>query len=112
MFPGNGSVVAGNSGRPQFENGDGSTPFSGHGGAGGCSDPAGANTCCFQIARCCLISLASVGIRMGLAEAVAALPATTAAARVIAPTPRAMRLFIVISLLAPCQGHQRGGPKS
>jgi hypothetical protein len=94
MFPGNGSVVAGNSGRPQLENGDGSIPFSGHGGAGGCSEPTGANTCWCQIARCVAISLEMVGIRIGLAEAAAAPPAATAAATAIAPITRALRLFI------------------
>ena len=94
MLPGNGSVVAGNSGRPQLENGDGSIPFSGHGGAGGCSEPVGANTCCCQIARCVAASLDTVGIRIGLADAAATLPAANAVATVIAPITRAKRLFI------------------
>ena len=93
MLPGNGSVVAGNSGSPQLENGAGSIPFSGHGGAGGCSEPIGANTCCSQIARWVATSLDTVGMRIGLADAVAP-PAANALTTAMAPIARAMRLFI------------------
>ena len=94
MFPGTGSVVAGNSGRPQFENGEGSIPFSGHGGAGGCSDPTGANTCCFQIARCAWTSFFSVGMRIGLADAATAPQPSMATTTAVAVTPRSKLLFI------------------
>src|SRR3954471_21272346 len=80
MLPGNGSVVAGNSGSPQFENGAGSKPFSGHGGAGGWSLPTGAKTWSAQIAFCWRTSLASVGMTIGLADAGPAHTARAAAA--------------------------------
>src|SRR5436305_9235251 len=80
MLPGNGSVVAGNSGRAQLENGAGSIPFSGHGGAGGWSLPTGAKTCCAQIAFCVWTSLAIVGMRIGWAAAGLADTARAAAA--------------------------------
>src|SRR3954452_17958349 len=80
MSPGYGNVVAGNSGSPQLENGAGSIPFSGHGGAGGWSLPTGAKTWSAQIAFCCWRSLASVGMRIGLAAAGPAHTARAAAA--------------------------------
>ena len=94
MLPGKGSVVAGNSGSPQFENGEGSIPFSGHGGAGGWRDPTGANTCCFQIARCDWISFLSVGMRIGLADAAIAPAPNMAATTAVAVIPRSKRLVI------------------
>src|SRR5438067_10764401 len=99
MLPGYGSVVAGNSGRPQLENGEGNRPFSGHGGAGGCSDPSGANTCRCQIACCWLSALLSVGIRIGLAPAGAAVAARTgiAAARAI---PNSRRFIVSLPLVS------------
>src|SRR3954451_15973943 len=80
MLPGNGSVVAGNSGSPQFENGAGSIPLSGHGGAGGWSLPTGANTCCCQMPVWVSTSLEIVGMRIGLAAAVLAQQASATAA--------------------------------
>ena len=94
MLPSTGSVVAGNSGRPQFENGDGSMPFSGQGGAGGCSDPTGANTCCCQYARCICTSFCSVGMKIVLADAATAPPPNNPATTAAAPTPRSKRLLI------------------
>src|ERR1700757_783887 len=85
MLPGTGSVVAGNSGRPQLENGAGSRPFSGHGGAGGWSVPIGAKTCWAQIAFWVAISFWIVSIRIGFADAVAAPRHISAAASAATP---------------------------
>ena len=51
-----------NEGSPQLDIGEGRRPFSGHGGAGGCSDPAGANTCGAQIVCCFWASCFMFGI--------------------------------------------------
>ncbi len=99
--PGTGSVVAGNSGRPQFENGAGSSPFSGQGGAGGWSAPSGANTCCAQIACCSLISFWSVGMRIGLAAAVPTLSVSPASAMTTNVPTLPRRLVMVIRLKTP-----------
>src|SRR5947209_6546736 len=105
MLPGYGRVVAGNSGKPQLENGDGRRPFSGHGGAGGCSDPRGANTWRCQTACCWLSALVSVGIRIGLAPADAAVAARTgmAAARAI-PNSRRFILSLPLVWAYPADG--------
>jgi hypothetical protein len=95
MLPRYGRVVAGNSGRPQFENGAGSIPFSGHGGAGGVSAPTGANTCCSQIACSCWASLVMVGSRIGLAAA--APHPSSAAATVVTATLTKRRLIPAVT---------------
>src|SRR5438270_2701364 len=97
MLPGYGSVVAGNSGSPQFENGGGSIPLSGHGGAGGFSLPTGANTCCSQIACCCWISRWSVGIKIGFADAPAGLPISSAAMQLSVVKPAWTRCFLLVT---------------
>ena len=80
-------------------------PFSGHGGAGGCSEPTGANTCCCQYARCVCTSFCSVGMRIGLADAATAPNAITPATTTVTPTPRSKPLFMSVNpLFRPCQG--------
>ena len=76
----------------------GSMPFSGHGGAGGCSGPSGANMCCCQIARWALTSFFSVSMRIGLAEAATAPQPRMAATIAVAATPRSKLLFICMTL--------------
>src|SRR5947209_1005866 len=93
MLPGKGRVVAGNSGSPQLENGAGSSPFSGQGGAGGCRAPTGANTWAFQILCWFCTSRSRLGILIGVAEALSA-PADSQLASVsarIAPPRRSVR---------------------
>src|SRR5436305_8709606 len=76
MFPGNGSVVAGVSGRGVHD----SVGYCGHGGGGGLIARA---------ARCCAISLASVGMKIGCASALAATTSVIATVRAaIAATVR------------------------
>jgi hypothetical protein len=69
MFPGNGSVVANASGTGVHE----TLGYWGHGGGGGLTARA---------ARCCWISLETVGMRIGFADA---LPTKIRAATATAP---------------------------
>src|SRR5436305_13115724 len=92
MLPIHGSVVATASGMPQPP--VGSSPFSGHGGAGGWIGPSGASVCCCQYARWAWASRFALSMRIGLADAATAvaprMPVTTSAVA----TARSEHLFI------------------
>ena len=93
MLPSSGKPVAGSSGSPQLPSGEGSRPFSGHGGAGGVIPvlvvPAGPSSDSAS-ACCCARKLDSVGIRIGLAVAIPALTHSAASAAASAANHRSL----------------------